>query len=245
MLPEGHRLTVLKHATKTSMSDELTLLMIVGADTPGNVSIVPAGTALTQPPALAEFLKPSELDFTALAKSLDLHSIPGVQEKISATMLTTPMSLAGNAYMLKLDPRDHPHLIVNEAAPLAAARFLKLPVVKSKLVHDAHQLGGLLVERFGRVYRAGVSGSKKLALDDATQVLNPPPSAKYLVTSEEVSEALARNGTLHSLPRGTSTFSFSSHGSVATVTYMERTYPCWLAKTDASRLHQFTMFRAL
>lgn len=193
MLPEGHRLTVLKHATKTGMSDELTLFMIVGADTPGNVSIVPAGTALTQPPALAEFLKPSELNFTALAKSLDLHSIPGVQEKISATMLTTPMSLAGNAYMLKLDPRDHPHLIVNEAAPLAAARFLKLPVVKSKLVHDAHQLGGLLVERFGRVYRAGVSGSKKLALDDATQVLNPPPSAKYLVTSEEVCEALARN----------------------------------------------------
>ncbi|MER8027280.1 type II toxin-antitoxin system HipA family toxin [Glutamicibacter protophormiae] len=193
LLPEGHRLTVLKNAGKTSLSDELTLLMIVGADTPGNVSVVPSGTALTQPPALAEFLDPAELDFTALARSLDLHSIPGVQEKISATMLTTPMSLAGTAYLLKMDPRDHPHLIANEAAHLSAARLLKLPVVKSQLVHDARQLEGLLIERFDRLNRAGLPGSKKLALEDATQVLNLPPSAKYSVSSEAVCEALAQH----------------------------------------------------
>ncbi|WP_366503720.1 HipA N-terminal domain-containing protein [Arcanobacterium phocae] len=43
LLPEGHRLTVLKQSTKTSMDDELTMLLAVGADTPGDVRVFPAG----------------------------------------------------------------------------------------------------------------------------------------------------------------------------------------------------------
>lgn len=34
LLPEGHRLTVLRTVTKTSPDDELTLLLAIGADTP-------------------------------------------------------------------------------------------------------------------------------------------------------------------------------------------------------------------
>lgn len=43
LLPEGHRLNVLKNAVKASLDDELTLLMAVGADVPGDVQVVPAG----------------------------------------------------------------------------------------------------------------------------------------------------------------------------------------------------------
>lgn len=49
LLPEGHRLTVLKNAAKTSFDDELTLLLAVGADVPGDVQIVPAGEAPVEP----------------------------------------------------------------------------------------------------------------------------------------------------------------------------------------------------
>lgn len=137
LLPEGHRLTVLKDATKTSISDELTLLMAVGADTPGNVRVVPEGSALEQTPVVAEFSSTAELDFSVLARTLDRHSIPGVQDKISATMLTTPVEFKNSAYLLKLDPRDHPHLVVNEAQHLKAARLLKLPVANNRLVLDS------------------------------------------------------------------------------------------------------------
>lgn len=192
LLPEGHRLTVLKNAAKTSLSDELTLLLIVGADTPGDVSVVPAGATPSTPTAVAEFRSTSELDFTSLSRTLDRHSLPGVQDKISATMLTTPLSLEGNAYLLKLDPRDHPHLVANEALHLEAARRLKLPVVKSQLVSDMHQVRGLLVERFDRVNGGDGEGLKRLALEDAMQVLDLPPSMKYSVAAEEVSDALAK-----------------------------------------------------
>lgn len=191
LLPEGHRLTVLKDAAKTSLSDELTLLMIVGADTPGDVSVVPAGSELVMPPALAEINDPGELDFAALSRSIDLHSLPGVQDKISATMLTTPLALAEASYLLKLDPRDHPHLVANEDLHLSAARQLKLPVASSRLVLDKNGVEGLLIERFDRQNDVKSKGTKRLALEDAMQVLNLPPASKYAVTAEEVSLALA------------------------------------------------------
>lgn len=191
LLPEGHRLTVLKDAAKTSLSDELTLLMIVGADTPGDVSVVPAGRALSNPPVLAEIEDPSELDFVALSRTMDLHSLPGVQDKISATMLTTPLSLAKTAYLLKLDPRDHPYLVANEELHLSAARQLKLPVAVSKLVFDQNSVEGLLIERFDRLRDPLSEEVRRLSLEDAMQVMDLPPASKYAVSAEEASMALA------------------------------------------------------
>ncbi|MGP9526640.1 type II toxin-antitoxin system HipA family toxin [Glutamicibacter sp. AOP5-A2-18] len=192
LLPEGHRLTVLKDATKTSLSDELTLLMAVGSDTPGNVRIVPTGSALEQTPVVAEFSNAANFDFSVLAHTLDRHSIPGVQDKISATMLTTPVNFKSNAYLLKLDPRDHPYLVVNEAQHLDAARALKLPVANHRIVRDSVGNSGLLVERFDRKASGGPDNPLRLALEDAMQVLNLPPASKYAVSTEQVIDALAR-----------------------------------------------------
>jgi serine/threonine-protein kinase HipA len=190
LLPEGHRLTVLKTATKTSFDDELTLLLAVGADVPGDVQVVPAGAAPVEPPTLADASRPEDLDFSVLADTVDLHGLPGVQRKTSASMLTTPLALRGHRYVLKLDPPEHPHLVVNEAAHLRAAKALKIPVAKSRVIADRNGLPGLLVERFDRV--KGPAGDwVRLPLEDGTQVLGLPPAAKYGVSAEQVASALA------------------------------------------------------
>ena len=93
-------------------------------------------------------------------------------------------------YLLKLNPAENPHLVVNEAAHLTAAKGLKIPVVKSKVLSDRNGLDGLLVDRFDRV-AAGGGQWIRLPLEDGTQVMGLPPAAKYTVTSEEVGEALA------------------------------------------------------
>lgn len=190
LLPEGHRLTVLKNAAKTSFDDELTLLLAVGADVPGDVQIVPSGELPAEPDPLADASRPADLDFAELARSVDLHGMPGVQDKASASMLTTPLAMRGMRYLLKLDPPENPHLVVNEAAHLAGAKVLKIPVAKSQVISDRNGLAGLLVERFDRVKGDGETW-RRLALEDGTQVLGLPPAAKYSVTSEEVATALA------------------------------------------------------
>ncbi|NKG20805.1 type II toxin-antitoxin system HipA family toxin [Paeniglutamicibacter terrestris] len=191
LLPEGHRLTVLKNATKTSFDDELTLLMAVGADVPGDVQIVPAGQIPAEPKALADTSTPEDLDFAVLANSVDLHALPGVQDKASASMLTTPLATRGQHYLLKLDPAQNPHLVANEAAHLGGAGKLNLPVVRHRIIHDKHGLAGLLVERFDR--RPEANGHwQRMALEDGTQVMGLPPAAKYTVAAEDVAVALAR-----------------------------------------------------
>ncbi|WP_346924860.1 HipA domain-containing protein [uncultured Arthrobacter sp.] len=190
LLPEGHRLTVLKNATKTSFDDELTLLLAVGADVPGDVQVVPAGERPVEPPTLADTSKPETLDFSLLVDTVDLHGLPGVQRKTSASMLTTPLAVKGHRYLLKLDPPEHPHLVENEAMHLQGARAPKLPVAKCSVIEDRNGLRGLLVERFDRV--KGAAGTwVRLPLEDGTQVLGLPPASKYGVSSEDVATALA------------------------------------------------------
>lgn len=190
LLPEGHRLSVLRDATKTSLDDELTLLLAVGADAPGDVQVVPAGEGPVAPAPLADTSRPEELDFTALANAVDRHAIPGVQDKASASMLTTPLSLKGQRYLLKLDPPNLAHLLENEAAHLSAAKDLKIPVAKSRIITDMHGLPGLLVERFDRVRKEDRTWVR-LPMEDGAQVMGLPPASKYSVTSEEVASALA------------------------------------------------------
>jgi len=188
LLPEGHRLTILKDAVKTSLADELSLLLAVGADVPGDVQIVPAGELPVEPRPLADTSRPEDLDFASLAEAVDPYGLPGVQSKASASMLTTPLALANRRYLLKLDPPQHPHLVLNEAAHLTGAKALKIPVARHSVVLDRNGLPGLLVERFDRTQG---DGPLRLALEDAAQVLDLPPASKYAVSSEEVVLALA------------------------------------------------------
>jgi len=152
------------------------------------VQVVPAGEPLVEQQPLADTSRPEDLDFAYLADAVDPHGLPGVQHKASASMMTTPLALANRRYLLKLDPPQYPHLVVNEAAHLTAAKALKIPVAKHSVVTDRKGRPGLLVERFDR---ANADGPVRLALEDGAQVLNLPPASKYAVSSERLVLALA------------------------------------------------------
>ncbi|WP_228537182.1 type II toxin-antitoxin system HipA family toxin [Nocardia sp. XZ_19_231] len=189
LLPEGHRLTVLRRAVKTSTDDELSLLLAVGADVPGDVQVFPAGAQPVDVPALVDCMSADELEFDRLVDDVDRQAIPGIQNKASASMISTPIAAGFGRFILKLSQSGYPYLIENESAHLAAARGLKLAVVRSDLVHDRSGQPGLLVQRFDRVHEG--DGWRRLAFEDATQVLGLPPSSKYNVDAVQVVEALA------------------------------------------------------
>lgn len=190
LLPEGHRLTVLQRAVKTSADDELSLLLAVGADVPGDVQIVVEGAMPVDPSPLVGADAPDTFDFSALVGGIDRHAIPGVQSKASASMISTPLATRQGRYILKLSPVEYPLLVQNEAAHLAAARAMKLPVANAALVSDRVDVRGLLVERFDRIPHSDGSW-QRLPIEDAGQVLGLPPASKYAVPAERVVTALA------------------------------------------------------
>ncbi|MET8774001.1 HipA domain-containing protein [Nocardia sp. NPDC004654] len=189
LLPEGHRLTVLRRAAKTSADDELTLLLAVGGDVPGDVQIVPEGQAPMDPPALLEDGEPDDVEFARLVDDVDPHAIPGVQRKASASMISLPFSSHDGRFILKLSQPEYPHLLENEAAHLQAARTMKLPVAEASLVADRTGEPGLLVRRFDRFLDN--RSWERLAFEDGSQVLGIPPAAKYQADTETVVSALA------------------------------------------------------
>lgn len=188
VLPEGHRLNVLRGAVKTSRDDELSLLLAVGGDLPGDVTVLPSGVRPSAVTAAATG-DVSALDFASLMEEPDLLGLAGVQDKLSASMLSTPVRSPKGEGILKIDPREHPHLVANEWAHLEAAKGLRIPVAQATLVNDCTGRRGLLVERFDRTMRESVT--ERLALEDAAQVMGILPAAKYSVTSEQVVLALA------------------------------------------------------
>lgn len=191
LLPEGHRLTVLSRATKTSLSDDLTLLLAVGQDTPGDVQIVPAdgsptpGTPLVDPSA-------ADFDLRRIVDTVDLTALPGVQPKVSAHMISTPVKTRGGGAIVKLNPSGYPHLIANELLHLQHAKTLRLPVAEASMIHDQHGIPGLLVKRFDRRITPDGSDVERIPFEDGAQVLNIHPSQKYSVTGEELVLALSR-----------------------------------------------------
>ena len=194
LLPEGRRLNAVQHAAKTSADDDLTLLLMVGSDTVGDVTVFPEGRDPVEAPPVVTTSNLTEVRFADLlaeAGFVDRRGIPGVQDKVSAGMLTLPVRLSSDAVgeaIVKLDPPDYPDVVVNEAYFLGLARRLRVPVVDSQIIHDCDGRPGLVVRRFDR--RVVDGRLQKLAVEDATQLLGRYPADKYSLTSEEVGEAI-------------------------------------------------------
>jgi serine/threonine-protein kinase HipA len=198
LLPEGRRLVALQRAVKTSADDDLSLLLAVGRDTVGDVQVVPAGEAPILPEPLV-----SEREFGALRfeelfvgatggrGSIDRVALPGVQDKVSASrMLSFPLGVGGSQYILKLSPREFPHLVENEAFFLDRARRCGLDVAQAEVVHDAAGARGLLVRRFDReTTKAGTI--ELLTQEDGCQACGRYPADKYNLASELVVAVLA------------------------------------------------------
>jgi len=193
LLPEGRRLGALRRAVKTSADDELSLLLAVGADAVGDVQVVQAGTRPEAVPPRVMVEHVGDLDFAELLIELGIRTeriaLPGVQDKTSAAMLNVPISRAGERYILKLNPREYPHLVENEAFFLRAAKASGLTVAGAEVVTDATGKPGLLVRRFDRITTGGTARS--LGVEDGCQLSGRPPADKYLVDTEATFTALA------------------------------------------------------
>lgn len=198
LLPEGRRLAAVRSATKTSVDDELTLLLAVGGDTIGDVRLLPSGTepptgAVDQVPAQAGEIAFDELFASVLGPELrDRIALPGVQDKVSGRMISLPVAFRGADCILKLDPPEVPHLVANEAFFVRAARASGLETAATTLLHDRNGKPGLLVRRFDRAPAMDVSPQRRLPQEDACQVLGRYPADKYLITTEDVIAGLAQ-----------------------------------------------------
>ncbi len=203
LLPEGRRLAALRTAVKTSADDEFSLLLAVGRDTIGNVSIVPSGTPTDEtslvPEATSTARAWNQQDFAELfnasvGRNPERFAIPGVQDKVSARMITFPVRApagSGTTHILKLNPPEFGHLVENEAFFADAARTTGLQVAETLVVHDRNGQPGLLVTRFDRVVDGGIV--RRLAQEDACQALGRYPADKYLMTSEQIVGGLIRH----------------------------------------------------
>lgn len=195
LLPEGRRLTSLRGSMKISADDDLSLLLAVGADTVGDVQVVPQGEQPIAPDPVLAVDSWKDVRFADLYERgtgqplVDRVGLAGVQDKVSARMISLPLTTNEARYILKLNPPELPHLVANEAFFLDAARTSGLRVTRSSVVEDASGTQGLLVERFDRqVDERGVVRGR--AQEDGCQALGLYPADKYNVTYEQVGQAL-------------------------------------------------------
>lgn len=200
LLPEGLRLKALVKAVKTSEDDMFTLLTAMGERTIGDVYIRSEGFPRPEP----EVPRLDRINFyeffnETLRVGLPSHGeevFAGVQEKISASMISLPVKIAkkNRVYILKLDPKDKPHLTQNEYRCLLLAKKCGLEVNSASMVYDKHKNSGLLVERFDRIFNSG-NAIQMVHQEDACQFLDLYPADKYRVSFREVCEGIQKYST--------------------------------------------------
>lgn len=195
LLPEGARLLAVVAAVKTSPDDELSLLLAVGSDAVGDVTVVPVGERPRDPGEAANRVDdPSLVSFRELfARSVDPgtpeldRAIPGVQDKLSDAVVSFPVVSEGPS-ILKLSPERYPRLVENEAFFLGMAAACGFRVPRFEVIGDRDGTSGLLVERFDR----RIEGRQvvRIAQEDACQLAGRWPADKYRLSLREVVEVV-------------------------------------------------------
>lgn len=202
LLPEGARLVALRTRLKVAADDMLSLLLDVGSDCVGDVSVVPTGFA---PADIAPAVGADDLvdaDFKELfARSITLDrdaadrvAIPGAQEKVSSAVISFPLVTSGVPAILKLSPPRFDKLVENEAFFMAMASECGIRTAQCQLVSDKAGVTGLLVERFDRAIENGAV--VRLHQEDACQLLDKYPADKYSISLREVAGAIDSYSTL-------------------------------------------------
>jgi serine/threonine-protein kinase HipA len=199
LLPEGRRLNALRRSIKTSADDDLSLLIAAGGNPVGDVQIVGHGELLDPEEHAVEVDPRKPVDFDELLGDsglIDPVALAGVQDKLSAGMISMPVASAGRRFILKLNAPEFPHVVENEFIMFRYAAKLRIPMSRVQLMRDVEGRPGLLVERFDRVPLGdGTSGDgdrvARLAVEDGAQVLKLYPADKYNVGFGTVCHALA------------------------------------------------------
>lgn len=199
LLPEGLRLQVLTRALKTSADDLFSMLIAAGADTAGDVVVVPAGVPPSEPSPVVDADKLGDASFPEILKrslaTMGVRPEPivaGVQEKVSAATIAFPLrgARARRAWILKLEPERLPRLVANEAFFMRMAEDLGLETAHTRFAEDRDGNPGLLVERFDRVWSKADRRLRALHQEDACQLLDRYPADKYRLTTADLARAL-------------------------------------------------------
>ncbi len=200
LLPEGLRLRALERRAKTSADDLLGLLLAAGPETIGDVSVVPAGEVPRETTPIVDLGALDELSFRELFdQTLEPYgpvdaSIPGVQNKVSAAMISMPLRARKRRgkrherYILKLTPPHLPQLVENEHFFMTMAAACGLTTAHVELAHDGAGESALLVRRFDRV--RAKAGPLRTHQEDVCQLLERYPADKYNLSMRDVMDAL-------------------------------------------------------
>ena len=195
LLPEGLRLKAIIKHLKTSEDDMFTLFAASGDSVIGDVH---ASNEIIQK---QEYKAPklSEVNFYDLFSQSISKIIPtwegnetiaGIQEKLSASMITFPVNIASNksSYILKLNPKTHENLVENEFYIMKLASLCGLNTAKVKLVRDRDKNYGLLVTRFDKEF----VGDRFIShhQEDGCQILDRYPADKYRISLNEIAKKI-------------------------------------------------------
>jgi serine/threonine-protein kinase HipA len=206
LLPEGLRLSALIGRVKTSADDLFSLCLAAGPDTIGDVSLVLPGSDPKVRGPTIDLTRLHEHSFAELfMRSLDYlgdgpaqePSLPGVQDKISAAMISFPVRGRRNsgAHILKLNPKDKPTLVDNEAFFMRMARACGIETASVRTVHDREGRKGLLVERFDRLPDYENQAYTKVHQEDACQFLDRYPAEKYRFSLATIADGIEELAT--------------------------------------------------
>ncbi len=209
LLPEGLRLKALVTELKTSEDDLFSMLAAIGDKVIGDIFIHSGQKDLSTfeifDSAQVNFYEVFLKSIRGLSELSTSDSFAGVQEKLSASMLSFPLRIANKnkSYILKLNPKEKTNLTHNEHYTLQLAKKCGLSVNPSKLVFDKDNNAGLLVERFDRsmtdVSGAGsfsnntdeIKGLEiKIHQEDACQFLDRYPADKYRLSIQDICDGL-------------------------------------------------------
>lgn len=189
LLPEGTRLLAVASRLKTSVDNEVALLLDIGNDLIGDVQVLPdVGEPTRQPLELPRDL--TTISFRELRDDVfgsAVSGLPGVQDKASSLMQNAPVKFAGKQFIVKLTPANVPGLVENEYFFLRFAKACGLRVAPHHLLTDRDGEHALLIERFDRPDK---NPEGWLAAEDGAQALGVYPAAKYDVSMEDVGQAL-------------------------------------------------------
>ena len=195
LLPEGLRLKSILSKLKTSEDDMFSIFAATGSQTIGDVhAAVVAKKDNFEIPSLKKidfyeyFFK--ILNSNPYAAGED--AIAGVQEKLSASMISIPINIAkkNKSYILKLNSKDKPNLVDNEFYCMQLAVKCGLETAKVKRIYDKNGNSGLLVERFDRFWNEEQQKNIMLHQEDACQFLDLYPAQKYRVSINEIADGI-------------------------------------------------------
>jgi serine/threonine-protein kinase HipA len=197
LLPEGLRFKNLVRNLKTGEDDLFSILAAIGQNVIGDVYV-------TSENSISEWAAPrlKEINFydyfqqtITSNKIFHDYSLAGVQNKISASMISFPLNIAKeNAmYILKLNPADKANLVQNEYHCLELARKCGLKTEKAKIVKDKDDNPGLLVTRFDRTWSAKKQCFLMHHQEDACQLLDRYPADKYRISFNDIVKGIEKH----------------------------------------------------